>query len=453
MNVTAARRVDFTQGSIVRGIVMFSLPIVMGELLQNLYNSVDALVVGNLVSDSALAAVGVCGVISNLLVNFFNGVSVGSSVVVSRAFGKGDTDEVRRSVQAVFTFSALLGVALSVLGILLAPQLLRLTGALPEYYADALVYLRIYLAGLMFTVIYNNAAGILRAVGNSQTPFYLLAVSCVTNIVLDIVLVALFRLGVAGVGAATVFSQLLSAILVYRAVNRSIGVRCLDVWEMRHSARIVVSALSVGMAAGVQSALIAFSNLFVVRYMNLFDTASVAGIGIAQRLDKFIILPAKSFGITMTTYVGQNLGAGHYERVREGVKKCAAVALSVTAALSVLVYALSEQCVRLFNQTPEVVAVGVAMMHVLIPFFWCMALREVLLGVLRGYGRSLVPMMLSLTGMVAIRQLYLAISMRSGQNIRNIYICYPLAWVATLLLLFVYYLLARKNLPGCTRKN
>lgn len=447
------RPVDFTRGSIVRGIVAFSLPIVLGELLQNLYNSVDALVVGNLVSDTALAAVGVCGTISNLLVNFFNGVSVGSNVVVSRAFGKGDAAELQRSVRVVFTFSALLGVILSALGILLAPQLLRLTGALPEYYAEALTYLRIYLAGLMFTVIYNNGAGILRAVGNSQTPFYILVISCVTNIVLDIVLVAAFRLGVAGVGLATVISQFLSVALVYRAINRSTGIRCLAPDEMRRGGPIIVSALDIGMAAGVQSALIAFSNLFVVRYMNLFDTASVAGIAIAQRLDKFIVLPAKSFGITMTTFVSQNLGGKHFERVRDGMKQCAAVAFGVTVALSALVFAFSEQCVRLFNRTPEVVSVGVAMMHVLIPFFWCMALREVLLGVLRGYGRSRMPMVLSLIGMVVLRQVFLAVAMGCSRSIVNIYVCYPLAWAATLLLLSGYYLLIRRDLPGLYRGN
>lgn len=299
--------IDFTQGNIVGSIVLFSIPIVLGEQFQNLYNSVDALVVGNLVSDSALAAVSVCSMIANLIVNFFNGVSAGSNVVVSHAFGEGDADELRRAVRVVFTFSTLLGVALSVLGIVFAPLLLDLTGALPEYYAEALTYLRIYLAGLMFTVIYNNGAGILRAIGNSTAPFYILVVSCLTNIVLDLVLVAVFHMG-------------------------------------------------------------------------------VAGIGIAQRLDRFIILPTKS--------------------------------------------------------------VGVAMMHVLVPFFWCMSLREVILGILRGYKLTKAPMVLSVLGMVAMRQIFLAVAMGHDRNIFYIYVCYPVAWFATLLMNVVYYLRMRKLLPG-----
>lgn len=361
--------IDFTQGNIVGSMVLFSIPIVLGELFQNLYNSVDALVVGNLVSDSALAAVSVCSMIANLIVNFFNGVSVGSNVVVSHAFGEGDADELRRAVRVVFTFSTLLGVALSVLGIVFAPLLLDLTGALPEYYAEALTYLRIYLAGLMFTVIYNNGAGILRAIGNSTAPFYILVVSCLTNIVLDLVLVAVFHMG-------------------------------------------------------------------------------VAGIGVAQRLDRFIILPTKSVGMTMTTYVSQNLGAKRYDRVREGARKCAVLALCVTLSLCAVVYIFSEECVALFNKTPEVVSVGVAMMHVLVPFFWCMSLREVILGILRGYKLTKVPMVLSVLGMVAMRQIFLAVAMGHDRNIFYIYVCYPVAWFATLLMNVVYYLRMRKLLPG-----
>lgn len=442
------RIVDFSRGGIVKGIVLFSLPIIAGELLQNLYNSVDALVVGNFVGDGALAAVTVGGTISNMVVNFFNGMSVGANVVVSRAFGEGDRAALDRKIQATFTFSALLGVALSILGILFTPQLLTFAGTQSDYYADALVYLRIYLAGLMFTVIYNNGAGILRAVGDSGTPFRILALTCGANIVLDLAFVIVLPLGVAGVGIATVLSQALSVVLIFRAINRTQGVRCFDLAELRRSGGETIPAvLRVGMAAGMQSALIGFSNIFVVRYMNLFDTASVAGIGIAQRLDKFIILPAKSFGITMTTYVSQNLGAGRYDRLREGRRKCVAIAVGTTLAMSAVAYVFSDQCVALFNSNAAVVSVGVAMLHVLSPCFWIMSLREVYLGVLRGNGRNGVPMLLSLAGMVGFRQLFLAVMMRGEPQIEYIYVCYPLAWFVTTALLMAYYLLVRKKLP------
>lgn len=451
----ADRNIDFTQGNIVYSIAVFSLPIVMGELLQNLYNSVDALVVGNLVSDSALAAVTVSGVISNMIVNFFNGMSVGSNVVISRVFGRGDGDELRSKVCIAFTFSVLLGVTLSVLGILFTPRLLRFAGAQPEYYSQALTYLRIYLAGLMLTVIYNNGAGILRAIGDSRTPFRILVLSCCANIVLDLVFVGVLHLEVMGVALATVFSQALSAAIVYRAIGASQQVRCIDFGLLRTKGGATVSEiLKVGMAAGVQSALIGFSNIFVVRYMNLFSTSAVAGIGIAQRLDKFIVLPAKSFGITMTTFVSQNIGSRRFERVREGKRKCLIVALGVTVLLSAIVYLFSDWCVALFNRDPQVVSVGVAMIHVLVPLFWTMAVREVYLGVLRGYGKNLVPMVLSLIGMVAIRQIFLACTMDVGSPvIENIYYCYPIAWIATTALLLVYYSIVRGSLIGLSAKS
>lgn len=448
-------KVDFTRGNIIYSIAAFSIPIVMGELLQNLYNSVDALVVGNFVSDSALAAVTVGGIIANMVVNFFNGMSVGANVVISNAFGKGDEVELRSKVRIAFTFAAVLGVVLSVFGMIITPQLLYFAGAKPEYYDQALLYLRIYLAGLMFTVIYNNGAGILRAIGDSQTPFRILLISCGTNIVLDLVFVVMLNLGVVGVALATVLSQGLSVTLVYRAISRAQQVNCLDFRELRlFGGKVVHDILNVGMAAGMQSALIGFSNIFVVRYMNLFSTSAVAGIGIAQRLDKFIVLPAKSFGITMTTFVSQNIGARRFERIREGKRKCLTVALGVTILISAVVYLFADRCVSLFNSEPQVVSVGVDMMHVLIPLFWTMATREVYLGVLRGYGKNFVPMVLNLVGMVVVRQIFLSITMNvANPAIEQIYYCYPIAWVATAAMLFIYYLAVRDSLIGLSAKN
>ena len=444
---TPSKQIDFARGSIVKSIVIFSAPIVLGELFQNLYNSVDALVVGNFVDENALAAVTVGGFISNMIVSFFNGMSVGSNVVVSKSFGGGEWEELHSKIRIAFTFSVALGVVLSVLGIVFAPQLLALAGVQPEYYAEALTYLRIYLAGILFTVIYNSGAGILRAIGDSSTPFRILVIACCANIVLDVLFVVAFPLGVAGVGIATVISQGISVCLVYCAINRSRQIRCFDFGEMLHRGKqTILEVLRVGMTAGMQSALIGFSNIFVVRYMNYFDTASVAGIGIAQRLDKFIALPAKAFGVTMTTYVGQNIGAGKKGRVQEGKIKCLTVALCVTLVMSIIVLLFAEQSVRLFNSDPAVVRVGVSMLRVLSPTFWLMAIREVYLGVLRGCGKNAAPMLLSLAGMVGVRQLFLAVAMHKNPVIENIYVCYPIAWLATAVLLLCYYRAVKNQL-------
>ena len=441
-------QIDFTADSIVRAIVFFSVPLVMGELLQNLYNSVDALVVGNLIDQHALAAVTVCGVIANMVVNFFNGMSVGSNVVVAKSVGSGDQERLHLVIRVTFSFGAVFGVVLSLLGVIFTPQLLRLAGAQESYFSGALIYLRIYLAGLMFTVIYNNAAGILRALGRSDAPFRILLVSCGLNIVLDVLFTGVLQWSSAGVGIATVISQATSAAIAYRAINREIQSYCFDLKEMySEGGKVIVEVMRIGMAAGVQSALIGFSNIFVVRYMNWFSADAVAGIGIAQRLDRFVVLPAKSFGITMTTFIGQNLGAGQYQRIEVGKRQCAVVALGVTLGLSAIIYLFTEQCVALFSPEPAVIEVGVAMMRVLVPMFWTMALREVLLGTLRGCGHNFWPMILSLVGMVGVRQVFLAITMRHSPVIENIYYCYPVAWAATLLLLTAYYVAIRKELP------
>lgn len=442
------KNVDFTQGNIILELIAFSIPIVLGELFQNLYNSVDTLVVGNFVGKNALAAVSVCATLANLLVGFFNGMSVGSSVVVSRAFGSRDAERLERSMRASFGFSVVLGVILSFLGILLTPALVGVAAVPEEVYPEAVTYLRIYLAGLMFTVIYNISAGILRAVGDSGTPFRILVITSLINIVLDLVFVVVIPFGVAGVGFATIFSQFVSVMLAYRKLRKlNPGFR-LDVAEAYRSREIVAEVAGIGMPSGLQSALISFSNLFVWRYVNGFGATAAAGVGVAQRLDKFIVLPCKAFGLTITTFVSQNTGAGNHERARRGGVRCLLLSIVVTNSIGFLVYCFAEKSVALFNTDPEVVAYGVAMMHFIIPMYTLMAIREIYLGILRGYGNTRVPMLLSLIGMVVVRQIYLAVSMSVNRTIENIYFCYPLAWGVTAAFIFIYYQAVKKNYRG-----
>lgn len=445
--------IDFTQKSIIKNLTLFSLPIVMGELLQTLYSSVDALVVGNFVSEIALAAVTVSSFVSAILINFFNGMSVGANVVVSRAFGAGEKDKLVHTIRIAFTFSFALGVFLSAIGMIFAPQLLKMAGTGNEYCLEALQYLRIYLAGVMFTVIYNNGAGVLRAIGDASTPFYALMASCVLNIILDIVLVKSFSMGVIGAALATIFSQLISALCVYCAINRKICVNSLALPEIRTGKAIIGDIIDIGFSAGLQSALISISNIFVMRYINLFDTAAVAGAGVAQRVEKFIILPAKSFGITMTTFVSQNLGAKQYKSIRRGAIQCLMIALAVTELLSLVMLFYPEQIVALFNSEPDVIRVGADMMRVFTPFVFLMAVRECLLGIFRGYGFARMPMILTLMGMVGFRQIFLAITMNDNVDIRNIYYCYPLAWFASVALLILYYFVVRDRLTGLAREK
>lgn len=447
--------VDFTQGKIIRQMVLFSVPIVLGELFQNLYNSVDALIVGNFVGETALAAVSICTPIADFLIGFFNGMSIGASVLVGRAAGEGRQEKLSLTMRVSFTFSVILGAVLTTLGIILAPVLLQMTDVVDEVYQETIIYLRIYLGGLMFTVIYNIGAGILRAVGNAKTPFIILVVSCCVNILLDILLVTAVDLGVVGVAIATVLSQLVSVLLIYRALSHRDEKFSLAFPEMRVHRYIVKKMMGIGMPAGVQSSLISVSNLFIWRYVNRFGSAAMAGVGVAQRLDKFVALPGKAFGMTLTTFVSQNVGAKNRERSNQGIISCMVLSLSVISVLGTIVFCFAPVCVTLFNSEPEIVEIGVSMMRSIIPFYGLLVVREVFLGALRGYGNTRVPMVLSLVGMVGLRQVFLAVSMQANPTLVNIYICYPISWGATAIMIIIYYGLVMKKLgfyDGCNQK-
>ncbi len=439
------RTIDFTRGSILKKLILFAVPIVLAELLQNLYNTADALVVGNFVGDKALAAVSVCTAISQMVVGFFNGMSIGASVVVSRYFGAGKSERMSASMRTGFAASVLLGTALSVTGIFVTPSLIRMISVPSEVYGDAVIYLRIYLAGILFTVIYNVAAGLLRAVGDSRGPFLILAAVCALNVVLDVIFVVWLKLGVAGVSIATVISQSISVMFVYARLRRVDPSFRLTFSELSRERNVIRDMFGIGMPAGVQNSLILFSNLFVWRYISSFDAVSMAGMGAAEKIDRFIALPCKAFGLALTTFVGQNVGARKADRIGRGSRCAAALALCYCVVVSSTLFFLAEKLILLFNDTPQVVSVGVSMMHTLQPFYLVVALREVLLGTMRGYGDTRVPMFISLFGMVVVRQTYLAVALSIRHRVGYVFAGYPIAWVATTLMLVVYFLLRRRS--------
>ncbi len=436
--------IDFTQGGILKKLTLFAVPIVLAELLQNLYNTADALVVGNFVGDKALAAVSVCTAISQLVVGFFNGMSIGASVVVSRYFGAGRHERMSASMRTGFAASVLLGTVLSVAGIFATPWLIRMISVPPEVYGDAVIYLRIYLAGILFTVIYNVAAGLLRAVGDSRGPFAILAAVCALNVGLDVFFVVRLRLGVAGVSIATVISQSISVLAVYVRLRRVEPSFRLTFSELRREGSVIRDMFDIGMPAGMQNSLILFSNLFVWRYISSFDAVSMAGMGTAEKVDRFIALPCKAFGLALTTFVGQNVGARKGDRIRSGSRCAAALAMGYCAVVCSSLYFSAERLILLFNDNPLVVSVGVGMIRTLQPFYIVVALREVLLGTMRGYGDARRPMFISLFGMIVVRQAYLAVAMAVEHRVGYVFAGYPIAWVVTTAMLVVYFLFRRR---------
>lgn len=439
MQAQGQKVINFTTGGVIGKLILFSVPIIISELLQNLYNSVDSIVVGRFVSDAALAAVSVCTPIVQLMVGFFNGMSIGNTVVTAKAFGSGDEEATARAVRYAFSFSAALGVVVSVLGILLAPVFLDLTGCNEEIYGEAITYLRIYLAGLMFTVIYNAGTGILRAIGDSRTPLYILAFTSVLNIGLDVLFVAVFHWGTAGVGIATILAQGLSMLLVAAVLKSRIKSPCIAMKETwKYGRKTVLSSVSIGFSAGLQNALISFSNIFVWSYINRFPTGVAAGIGAANKVDRFVVLPCKSLAMTTTTFVSQNLGARNYERARKGFLYGFGLCAAVTLPLTALVYVFAPEAVGLFSQDAAVIAAGAGMTRYLSRLYILLLVRDVLLGYLRGYGRSRMPMILSLIGMVGIRQIFLAVATARSSSLDIIYASFPIGWGAAMVLLLIY---------------
>ena len=438
---------DFTKGNIYKSLLLFAIPIMLGELLQNLYQSTDSIVLGNYVGETALAAASVCTTLTNLVVGFCNGISVGSTVVVSKAFGSGDSKRLSDCVKYTYSFAILIGIGLSIVGLIASPLLVRISNVNDEIYPYALTYLRIYISGLIFSIVYNNAAGILRGMGDMRTPFGILIVSCSLNIFLDILFCVTFGWGISGVALATILSQMVSVVISYYVLHKKMGFKCIDIRKTLTSGMpIIREAMDVGVAAGIQSSIISFSNLFVWRYANRFSTAVVAGMGIGQRIDKFVSLPITAYGNAVTTFAGQNIGAGNRERIRDGIRDGLILAVSTTVILGIVVYPASSFIASIFNKNPEVVQTAVTMNHIMMPLYFMSSIRQVLVGVLRAHKRSKMSTFLTLLGMVGMRQIFLAITMSLDSNILYVMWGYPLGWFFSFFFVLVYYLGCRKKM-------
>ena len=438
--------IDMSQGSIVRGILLFAIPIFVGNLFQNLYNSVDSMVVGNFVGKEALAAVNVCGPITMLLNGFFIGMSTGASVVFSQCFGARNYSRLKRAIHTTLLLGLMIGVGLSLIGLIFNRQLLGIVNCPQDVFESASDYLRIYIFGLFFTSVYNIEAGVLRAVGDSRNPFYALLIASCTNIVLDLLFVGVFGWGVRGVAIATIISQCISVLFTLRCLMRMNPEFAFDFKALRIDPNLIGEVMRLGLPAGIQMSIVAISNMFVSSYMNSFGSTVTAGVGVANRLDRFVSMPSQAIGLAATTFVSQNAGAGNNERIRKGLLACVVIALVSLAVLCVPMLLKAEFFIGLFNRDPEVMMYGSQMMHVMIPMYWAMALGAIITGAIRGYGYSFQNMVLGLIGMVGVRQLFLYITMHYiGWGLKYVFYGYPVGWGANTLVLALYYFWLKKT--------
>ena len=439
---------DLTTGSITKNLLLFALPIFLGQLFQNLYSSVDSIVVGRALGKTALAAVSASADISMLLIGFFAGLSTGAGIVFARYFGAKDHDRLHTAIHTAVTFSLWIGATIAVLGFVFTPQLLRLVKCPQDVFIEAQKYLRIYLIGLLFTAFYNVGAGVLRAVGDSRTPFIYLVISSCVNIVLDVVLVVFIPLGVAGAALATIFSQFISVALVVRKMLVTEDVYRLVLKDLHIEKDMLREILKLGLPSAVQTCLIGLSNLFVQRYINSFGSAAMAGIGAAKRVERFVGMLAQSLGLSLATFVSQNCGAKKIRRAFEGVRVALAVGVVYYVIFAALGYIFAEPLVRIFITDPESVGYGAGMLYVMVPLMIANTVNAIFSNAVQGFGKAFVVMCSSVIGMIGCRQLFLAISLGISFDIRFLYFGFPFGWICAAIGCVTYYFLAiRRKYP------
>ena len=431
--------VDMTEGNITRHIISFALPLLIGNVFQQLYNTVDTWVVGNYVSNEAFSAVGTVGPIINMLIGFFMGLSSGAGVVISQYYGAKRYNEVHDTVHTAMVMTIIMGIAFTAIGLGMTPFMLRLMNTPENVMPESTAYLTIYFSGILGLMVYNIGAGILRAVGDSQRPFYFLVVCAVMNTALDLLFVLVFHMGVEGVALATVLSQCTSALLVVITLMRTDTCIKLRLKDLKINFAMLGKIFRVGIPAAIQMAITSFSNIFVQSYINYFGDNCMSGWTAYAKIDQLLFLPMQSIALASTTFVGQNLGCNQVERARKGVSRALLIAIISTVILMVPVMAFASPVVAFFNSKAEVVEIGTMLLHWLSPFYVLCCFNQIYSGALRGAGNSRAPMIIMLTSFVAFRQVYLFIMAWVCNEIIPIAMSYPAGWLLCSTLTAIYY--------------
>ena len=433
---------DMTTGNIILLLVQFSIPLIIGNLFQMMYNTVDSLVVGNFVGKEALAAVGSTTMIVNMLVFFFNGVSTGAGVVISRYYGAKEYDWLHTAVETTIFVTLVCGVLFTVIGILMVHPMLIFMSTPDDVMDAATIYLRIYFAGMLGLLVYNMGSGILRAVGDTRRPLLFLIFTSVVNVVLDLLFVIVFHAGIAGVAYATIISQFISAGMIMVLLMRTKDVYCFSWKDMGCNPSVLRQIFTIGLPAGVQSVLTAFSNVFVQSYINSFGSACMAGWSCYNKLDTFIMLPMQSMSQAATTFVGQNIGAGKNDRVNKGTVQSITLIVGITGVIAVFLFFLAAPATGIFTGDAEVIRYGAMFLRTNVFFMLLNCVNHTLAGALRGRGDSTGPMVIMLLNFVAVRQAYLFVMTHFISNTeRLVGFSYPVGWTACCITEVLYFYL------------
>lgn len=427
-----------TEGVIWKQLIFFSIPLLIGNLFQQLYNTVDSVVVGRFIGDEALAAVSSSNSLINLIIGMFMGIAVGAGVLISQYYGGGNAEKMSWAVHTSIALCIVGGVLLTVIGVAFSPSILKWMKTPDEVMANSVLYFRIFFLGSLFNLLYNMGAGILRAVGDSIRPLYYLCAASVVNIVLDILFVSQLHMGVEGVAYATVISQLLSAALTLFALCRTNDIYRLDIKKIKIDFRMMKRILELGIPSGVQQSIISLSNVIVQANVNLYGAMAMAGFGAYNKIDGFVVLPLQSFCMAATTFTGQNIGAGKPERVKKGVKQGMIICLIYTVVISIALFLESRTILSIFSDEPGVIRYGMITMIIMVPFYVLLSIHQILMGTLRGAGKSMQTMLISVGNMCVLRMIYINLIVPFFPSYEAVMWGYPITWVTTVLMDFIY---------------
>lgn len=432
-------------GVIWKQILLFFFPILIGTFFQQLYNTVDAVIVGQFAGKEALSSVGGSSAqIISLMVGFFIGLSSGATVLLSQYFGAGKQKEMNQALHTAYAFSLVGGIVLGLIGIVSAPSLLRLMHTPQELMRDSILYMRVYFAGLVFVFIYNMGAAILRAIGDSKRPLYYLILCCMINIVLDLVLILGFHMGVLGAAVATLISQAVSAVFVTTALMYRTQEMKLQLKEIKIHKNMMTAILRIGLPTGIQAAMYSVSNIIVQAALNGFGVDTMAAWAAYAKIDSIFWMLNEAFGISVTTFVGQNYGAGKWDRVKKGTMQCLFMASVTAVVLSVLLITQGAFFFRIFTADAGVVEIGMRMMRLISPAYILFVFIEIFSGALRAQGYVFMPTLITMTGICFMRILWVTVIMKNG-TLEELVFCYPITWLAGAIAMTAYYIYRQKK--------
>ena len=431
---------QITEGVIWKQLLFFFFPILFGTFFQQLYNTTDAVIVGKFVGKEALAAVGgPAATLINLLIGFFTGLSSGATVIIAQYYGAKKEEDVKKTVHTAVALSIAGGAVIMVLGMLFSAAALRAINTPEEILAPSVVYMRVYFLGVIPSLIYNMGSGILRAVGDSRRPLYFLILSCFANIILDVLFVTVLQMGVVGVAVATALSQVVSAMMVLVTLLRTEDSYRLSVREIRFAPVLLHNIVRIGLPAGIQSTMYSVSNLIIQSSINAFGTDTIAAWTAYGKVDGIFWMIMGAYGVSITTFAGQNFGAGKYDRIRKSVRICMGMAAFTSVLLSVIVLAGGRVFFGLFTDDPSVVSIGLGMMWVISPSYITYICIEILGGTTRGCGDAVPPMLMTCVGICVLRVIWNLAVVPLRPEVSTVAFSYPLTWSVTSLFFIVYY--------------